>query len=579
MSEISESEGNVVLKTQARKKKRTGRLSEVSKKIKLSSHEMGGSCKCTRLKCFETTSEEERKMILRHFNSLSSHNDQNNYLAGLIVTHPVQKRRPRLNESSATTRDASFSYRVRIQGENSVQRDIPVCEKAFRAIHGITHSKLVYIKNSLKLYGVAPQDKRGKHSALHRKLADSTTSLIYNHISSFKGRKSHYSLHDSKKLYLPEDLNIKKMFTLFKEQHPNVHVSYETYRCMFNTKFNISFGYPRSDTCAMCDEFSAKIKSLSPDKDKEEIKKLTTLNVLHKKKAEKFYVRKRKARLAARNDKKIEAICMDFAKNISIPNLNTNDVYYKRQLSMYSFNIHVLSSNQSFFYVYHEGIAKKSPNEIASFLFHFINNYLDDDVEQLQIFCDSAGGQNKNFTIIRFIKFLTNKNIHGLKQIKITFPIRGHSYMECDKDVGLLNLKSPMETPKDFREVIKTSRAKPSPFKVIKVTQSLILNWKVLLDKEFVQKCPFKIQPLKEIIASAIDCRLICHRTTYNGAFLSDVICRPSKKDVHSTERGEFALPLQLYRGNLTFFYLFLRFILYFTSCTSSYFRNKKPTS
>ena len=54
--------------------------------------------------------------------------------------------------------------------------------------------------------------------------------------------------------------------------------------------------------------------------------------------------------------------------------------------------------------------------------------------------------------------------------------------MECGKDVKLLNLKSRMKTPKDLREVLRTSRAKPSPFEVIRVTQSLILNWKDLLD-------------------------------------------------------------------------------------------------
>lgn len=40
---------------------------------------------------------------------------------------------------------------------------------------------------------------------------------------------------------------------------------------------------------------------------------------------------------------------MDFGKNVSLPNITTNDIYYKRQLSMYSFNIHILSSQQSYF--------------------------------------------------------------------------------------------------------------------------------------------------------------------------------------------------------------------------------------
>lgn len=40
------------------------------------------------------------------------------------------------------------------------------------------------------------------------------------------------------------------------------HVSYETYRTIFNTEFNISFGYPRTDTSSACDEFTMKAKAL-----------------------------------------------------------------------------------------------------------------------------------------------------------------------------------------------------------------------------------------------------------------------------------------------------------------------------
>lgn len=74
---------------------------------------------------------------------------------------------------------------------------------------------------------------------------------------------------------------------------------------------------------------------------------------------------------------------------------------------MYSFNIHILSSQQSIFYVYNESVAKKGANEVASFIFHFIMNYLDDDVEELQIFCDSAGALEGKIKIILFFVLYT----------------------------------------------------------------------------------------------------------------------------------------------------------------------------
>lgn len=80
------------------------------------------------------------------------------------------------------------------------------------------------------------------------------------------------------------------------------------------------------------------------------------------------------------------AICLDFDKNVFLPNITTNDDYYKSQLSTYSFNIHVLSSGQSVYYVYNESIAKKDANEVAFFVFHFIINYLNDNVENFKLF-------------------------------------------------------------------------------------------------------------------------------------------------------------------------------------------------
>lgn len=101
--------------------------------------------------------------------------------------------------------------------------------------------------------------------------------------------------------------------------------------------------------CA-CDEFTIKAKALMAEGNQDELKRLTILNNLHKKKAQTFYDRKKNARIKSKTDIEFQAIAMDYQKNVSLPNITTNDVYYKRQLSMYSFNIHVLSDASSFFF-------------------------------------------------------------------------------------------------------------------------------------------------------------------------------------------------------------------------------------
>lgn len=545
-----------------KKRKVTGRLSEVNKKLRLQSHEQGPDCRCKRFKCFSIIPIEERSKILAEFNRMESWNVQSAYLAGLISITPVVQRRPRLPEEDSSLRTASYHYRVRFSRDNSPV-EVPVCLKAFISIHGITRRRIETIHQALQLTGQAPKDKRGKHVSKYRKLSKKTEECVCHHIKLFKGRTSHYSSTRTKKIYLPEELNIKKMHTMYQTKYPNNRVSYETYRTIFNTKFNIAFGYPRSDTCSSCDQFIARIKVLNTkhsetasleekDKISREIRQLTTENELHKKKANTFYVRKKNARLYSRTHVDVEAICMDFQKNLPLPNITTNDVYYKRQLSFYSFNIHRLSDAHSVFYTYTEQVACKGANEVCSFLHHYVNEYLPPQVKHLKIFCDSCGGQNKNFTLFRYLHHLVHK-FQRFETVTVVFPIRGHSYMECDKNMGIINCKTRAELPEDWVDIFRTARDKPTPFHVEEVDQSLVRDWTKFLEPLYMKKCPFLSRPIRELEVSHQHPRIIRHRDSYNGMWVSSTVTETRKKRPQgpALAPNEFLYPMRAYNGKL----------------------------
>ncbi|CAH1114871.1 unnamed protein product [Psylliodes chrysocephalus] len=239
-----------------KRRKVYGRMTAARKKINLQSHTMGKDCYC-RLKCFERVSLDNRHKLLRKFNLMKSHHEQNTYLSGLINVIPVQRRRPRKYERDAKFREATYKYRVRIVNENNIVEDIEVCRNAFISTHGIT-----------------------------------------------KRRQSHYSLSDSSKIYVSEELNIRKMYKMYCQLQNSKNLSYETNRSLFNKEFNISFGYPRTDTCSTCDEFLAKIRCLETEKREQKnaedvikiekkIKDLRTENKVHKRKAATFYESRR----------------------------------------------------------------------------------------------------------------------------------------------------------------------------------------------------------------------------------------------------------------------------------------------
>lgn len=118
----------------------------------------------------------------------------------------------------------------------------------------------------------------------------------------------------------------------------------------------------------------------------------------------------------------MEVIVFDYAKNYPVPNITTNDVYYKRQLSVYLFNIHVLSTGQSVYYVYPEHVGNKGSDEVCSFLHHFLYNVLDPEVTDLEAYCDSFSGQNKNNYVFKFFHHVVTKE-HKLNSVKCSFPL------------------------------------------------------------------------------------------------------------------------------------------------------------
>ncbi|CAH1106667.1 unnamed protein product [Psylliodes chrysocephalus] len=222
-----------------------------------------------------------------------------------------------------------------------------------------------------------------------------------------------------------------------------MHPGNETYRTIFITYFNIPFGYSGTDTCTTCDEYLAKMKCLEHENEKldqtkkeditAKIKQLTTSHDLHLCKAKSFYSIKKQSKLSSRKSNVTESICIDFGKHFPIPKITTNNVYYKRQLSNYLFNVHVLSDSRSVFYVYQETIAKKGS--------------------------DSCGGQNKNYTFFRYLYYL----VHQQKRfdcVRVTFPIKGHSYMENDKNMGII---ARVETVKELCDLVQCSRKNLRP--------------------------------------------------------------------------------------------------------------------
>ncbi|CAH1106909.1 unnamed protein product [Psylliodes chrysocephalus] len=103
---------------------------------------------------------------MQYLNSLSSNDEQNAYLAGLMSLVPVQRRRNRQEEGNAMFHDNYFMYKVRNKGGDKAE-EVNVCFKNFQSIHGISKGKVEYLQKNFKVTGTTGKDKHGEHSSSH----------------------------------------------------------------------------------------------------------------------------------------------------------------------------------------------------------------------------------------------------------------------------------------------------------------------------------------------------------------------------------------------------------------------------
>lgn len=124
--------------------------------------------------------------------------------------------------------------------------------------------------------------------------------------------------------------------------------------------------------------------------------------------------------------------------------------------------------------------------------------------------------------------------------------------------MAFINNKTPAEIPQHWLDHFSAARVKPSPFDIIGVDQALLRSWTRFLSPLYKNKCPFAIQPVKELLFQHKMGPLVQFRTSYNGAWESSSMkhplrrpCPPEGHRAAELNAREFSLPHYLYKGKM----------------------------
>lgn len=121
------------------------------------------------------------------------------------------------------------------------------------------------------------------------------------------------------------------------------------------------------------------------------------------------------------------------------PKLETNVVFYKRQLWVYNLNVHDCDDNQAYCYMWSEVDGGRGANQIASCILKHLSN-ISSPVKQVTLYLDTCGGQNKNSHMMAMYMSCI-KNHQNIEIIDHTFLVAGHTHLEYDIDHALIEKK------------------------------------------------------------------------------------------------------------------------------------------
>jgi hypothetical protein len=151
---------------------------------------------------------------------------QKNFLIGFIDVQTPHRHRPNRGKNKNVSQPKKWTltyYALTEKGK------VAVCRESFLSILNVGRRKMENAATEKQEAGCAVPEKRGS-ARISQRMKDLQEKII-SHIQSFKCRDRQWSRSDAPhRKYLPSDLNVRIMWTLFNEKNQDAATSpYHTY--------------------------------------------------------------------------------------------------------------------------------------------------------------------------------------------------------------------------------------------------------------------------------------------------------------------------------------------------------------
>lgn len=425
--------------------------------------------------CNSLVSQDTRSLIFKNFYELGNKEKQREFIARCMKKiEPKQNRNQRTKKGKIRANNCAFFFEVN-------GKYIRVCKDFFKRTLDVSNNTIATIRKKTNSEGFLESEKRGKHNN-QKKVSDATKGNIRNHINLFPRIESHYCRSQTKKEYLDGSLNISTMYRLYTEYCKTNNWATAkkcTYEKIFNEEFNIGFFAPKKDQCAVCAQYQ---NGNDIEKNNMQEKYDTHLQ-------EKEMSRKEKDKdkeLSMQENSSLLVCCYDLQAVIPLPCGEISTFFYKSKLNCINFTVYNITDKSGYCYLWHEALAKRGANEIATCIYKFLKN--DCRGKDVIFFSDNCVGQHKNkFVLCMYLYCLKTLDINSITH---KYLISGHTQNEGDQMHSCIErqkaraLRSgPIFIPSQVAMIAKLAKKTGSPYKVYEMTTDEFYDWKKICDE------------------------------------------------------------------------------------------------
>lgn len=426
-----------------------------------------GNCNCKN-GCSKKISIDRQKEIFTRFYQLETWGKKVLFLRSLVkVDHVKHNLNPVIG---LTEKKRLFVNNYTLTDENGIKQS--VCLSFFLRCLKVSQSSIARIVKSTVTNPNA-LESRGKFPT--RKSKEDDIEFLKDFIRKLPTYKSHYCISTETK-FLDPDLSIIKLYREYSricDISNRSKLSEWVFREIFNSKFNLRFHKLKTDTCKTCDH----LESISSSTEKHE--HLSKVQNTKDKFAE-------CVQLAKQSNSKVEVLTFDLQRALPLPSLSTSTAFYKRKVYLYNLCIYDEVRGKAFHYVWHEGVASRGSQEIASCIFKHFEKNITNDCQRVIFWSDSCGGQNRNINITMMLKYFLNLAHESLESIEQNYFVSGHSYNSCDRCFGTIERERKkvgnIYIPENYNNLIKNSKKKEPSFELIEMQSKDFFSAATLLD-------------------------------------------------------------------------------------------------